>query len=113
MSPDHDLAQIWRRLLTFLFDGAGDGGIEVEIGEMDAKAFGSFVALIPPPLGIGTGTLADGRRVKSFLCEAHATRDAEDITAFGRLARLARPRDLEIDSVNCCHQHRHLLRMER
>jgi len=66
-----------------LFDGAGDGGIEVEIWEMDAEAFGSFVAFIPPPLGIGTVTLADGRKVKSFLCEAHATRDAEDITAFG------------------------------
>jgi len=66
-----------------LFDGAGDGGIEVEIWEMDAAALGSFVALIPPPLGIGTVTLADGRKVKSFLCEAHATRDAEDITAFG------------------------------
>ncbi len=50
---------------------------------MDAEAFGSFVALIPPPLGIGTVTLADGRKVKGFLCEAHATRGAEDITAFG------------------------------
>ncbi len=50
---------------------------------MDAEAFGSFVALIPPPLGIGTVTLADGRKVKGFLCEAHAARDAEDITAFG------------------------------
>ncbi len=66
-----------------LFDGAGNGGIEVEIWDMDAEAFGSFVALIPPPLGIGTVTLADGRKVKGFLCEAHAARDAEDITALG------------------------------
>jgi allophanate hydrolase len=66
-----------------LFDGSGPGGIEVEIWEMDEKGFGSFVALIPAPLGIGTLTLADGRPVKGFLCEGHATRGAEDITAFG------------------------------
>jgi allophanate hydrolase len=50
---------------------------------MAEEAFGSFVALIPPPLGIGTITLADGRSVKGFLCEAHATEGAKDITAFG------------------------------
>jgi allophanate hydrolase len=66
-----------------LFYGSGPGGIEVEIWEMDEKGFGSFVALIPAPLGIGTVTLADGRTVKGFLCEGHATRGAEDITAFG------------------------------
>jgi allophanate hydrolase len=65
------------------FDGAGPGGIEVEVWEMAEEAFGSFVALIPPPLGIGTITLADGRSVKGFLCEAHATEGAKDITAFG------------------------------
>jgi hypothetical protein len=43
----------------------------------------SFVAAIPPPLGIGTVTLADGRTVKGFLCEAYATDGAEDITSFG------------------------------
>lgn len=66
-----------------VFDGVGRGGIEVEIWEMDAAAFGSFVALVPPPLGIGTLTLADGGTVKGFLCEAHAVSAAEDITAFG------------------------------
>jgi allophanate hydrolase len=66
-----------------VFDGIGPGAIEVEIWEMDEKGFGSFVALIPAPLGIGTVTLADGRTVKGFLCEGHATRGAEDITAFG------------------------------
>jgi allophanate hydrolase len=66
-----------------VFDGEGRGGIEVEIWQMDEASFGSFVALIPAPLGIGTLTLADGRTVKGFLCEAHAARDAEDITAFG------------------------------
>jgi allophanate hydrolase len=66
-----------------VFDGVGSGGIEVEIWEMDAAGFGSFVGLIPPPLGIGTLTLADGSIVKGFVCEAHAVAAAEDITAFG------------------------------
>lgn len=75
-----------------VFDGEGAGGVELEIWEMDAAAFGSFVALIPPPLGIGTLTLADGSLVKGFLCEPHAVRDAIDITAFGGWrAWLARP----------------------
>lgn len=65
-----------------VFDGSGAGAIEVEVWEMDEQAFGSFVALIPAPLSIGTVTLADGRTVKGFLCEGHATRGAEDITAF-------------------------------
>ncbi len=66
-----------------MFDGSGPGAIEVEIWEMDEGGFGSFVAAIPAPLGIGTVTLADGRTVKGFLCEAHAITGAEDITAFG------------------------------
>ena len=66
-----------------VFDGTGAGGIEVEVWEMDEAAFGSFVALIPPPLGIGTLTLADGSPVKGFLCEAHAVQGATDITAHG------------------------------
>jgi allophanate hydrolase len=66
-----------------VFDSTGTGGIEVEIWDMEEGAFGSFVALIPAPLGIGTVTLADGQTVKGFLCEAHATRGAKDITGFG------------------------------
>jgi allophanate hydrolase len=66
-----------------VFDGTGAGAVEVEIWEMDEGAFGSFVALIPAPLGIGTLTLEDGRTVKGFLCEAHAVRGAEDITPLG------------------------------
>lgn len=66
-----------------VFDGIGKGGVEVEVYEMDHAAFGSFVAIIPPPLGIGTVTLADGSLVKGFLCEAHAVAGARDITALG------------------------------
>lgn len=42
----------------------------VELWQMDEAGFGSFVASIPAPLGIGTLTLADGRSVKGFLREA-------------------------------------------
>lgn len=66
-----------------VFDGKGAGGIEVEIWSMDASAFGSFVALIPAPLGIGTVTLEGGTAVKGFLCEAHAVTGAENITVTG------------------------------
>lgn len=62
---------------------AGGSAIEVEVWEMPARHFGSFVALIPPPLGIGTLTLDDGSSVQGFLCEALATQDAEDISSFG------------------------------
>lgn len=57
--------------------------IEVEIWEVPASAFGGFVDGIPAPLGIGTLTLENGRQVKGFLCEAHATRGAREITSLG------------------------------
>jgi allophanate hydrolase len=57
--------------------------IEVELWDMPVSAFGSFVALIPPPLGIGSLQLADGRMVKGFICEAWALQGATDITAYG------------------------------
>ena len=66
-------------------DGRNNAGgpIEVEIWEMPASAFGSFVDGIPAPLGIGTVTLEDGQQVKGFLCEAHATKGAHEITGLG------------------------------
>ena len=57
--------------------------IEVEVWELPIAAFGSFVAGIPAPLGIGTVELEDGETVKGFLCEAHATAEARDITELG------------------------------
>ncbi|HJY76228.1 MAG TPA: allophanate hydrolase [Burkholderiales bacterium] len=63
-------------------DEAG-GAIEVEIWEVPASAFGGFVDGIPAPLGIGTLALENGRQVKGFLCEAHATRGAREITSLG------------------------------
>jgi allophanate hydrolase len=57
--------------------------IEVEVWAVPASHFGSFVALIPAPLGIGKLELADGRRVCGFLCEAVGLAGAEDISALG------------------------------
>jgi allophanate hydrolase len=57
--------------------------IEVEVWSVPSHAFGSFVAGIPAPLGIGKITLADRRQVSGFLCEAHALSAAQDITSFG------------------------------
>lgn len=57
--------------------------IEIEIWEMPLHRFGEFVAEIPAPLGIGTLELADGRTVKSFICEPWAIDGATDITALG------------------------------
>jgi allophanate hydrolase len=66
-----------------VFDGRGRGGIELEIWALRTDQLGAFLAEVPPPLGIGTITLADGSTVKGFLCEAHASNDAADITSFG------------------------------
>lgn len=63
---------------------AGTGApIAVEIWEMGADQFGSFVSLVPPPLAIGTLRLSGGCQVKGFLCEELATRGARDITEHG------------------------------
>ena len=57
--------------------------IEVEVWALPLSQFGAFVTLVPPPLGIGTIVLSDGRLVQSFICEGHAVQGAEDISAFG------------------------------
>jgi allophanate hydrolase len=67
-------------LLRVESDGAS---IAVEVWEMPSTAVGSFLALIPPPLGLGSVELADGRHVYGFLCESHALASARDVTAFG------------------------------
>lgn len=56
-------------------------------------AFGSFVALIPAPLSIGTVSLEDGTSVKGLLCEVHAVKGAENITSFGGWRELAEPQN--------------------
>ncbi|WP_241147954.1 allophanate hydrolase [Minwuia thermotolerans] len=65
----------------------GGGAVEVEIWRLPACAVGALLAAIPAPLGLGSIALADGGTVKGFLCEAAATGDARDITAFGSWRR--------------------------
>lgn len=62
-----------------------DQGAEiiVELWDVPLQHFGSFVALIPAPLGIGTLALKDGREVKGFICEGVAVKAAQDITHLG------------------------------
>jgi allophanate hydrolase len=76
-------------------------GIELEIWRLSAEAFGSFVAEVPAPMGIGTVELADGRSVKGFICESAALEGATEITQYGgwrnylaslpRVSKAARP----------------------
>jgi len=63
-------------------DGTG-AGVATEIWSLDAASFGTFVAKIPAPLGIGTLRLADGSTAKGFLVEAEAVKGARDISEFG------------------------------
>jgi len=62
-----------------------DGGaaIDVEVWRMPVEHFGSFVAGIPAPLGIGKVKLEDGSVVSGFLCESLGVADAADISALG------------------------------
>lgn len=61
----------------------GGASIEVEVWSIPLHQYGSFVAGIPSPLGIGTVELEDGTSVQGFVCEAIATLEAEDITHLG------------------------------
>ena len=73
----------WRPGMVRVGHGAGGGAIDMEIWELPASEFGSFVAGIPAPLGIGTVVLDDGSGVQGFVCEAIAADGARDITALG------------------------------
>jgi allophanate hydrolase len=63
--------------------GGGGESIIVEVWEMAASEFGSFVDLIPSPLGIGNVELEDGRWVNGFICEGYGLEGARDVTGFG------------------------------
>lgn len=66
--------------LVYSDEGAA---IALEVYEMGVAEFGSFVVEVPPPLAIGTVTLADGTSVKGFVVEPRALTGAEDITHLG------------------------------
>lgn len=58
-------------------------GLEVEVWALSHAAFGAVTEEVPPPLAIGTVTLADGARVKGFVCEPAGLDGAEEITRYG------------------------------
>ncbi|WP_419964659.1 allophanate hydrolase [Pelomonas cellulosilytica] len=62
---------------------SGGTAIALEVWDVPSSTVGSFLALIPPPLGLGSVELADGRWVHGFICEGHALTDARDVSAFG------------------------------
>ncbi|MEW8269408.1 MAG: allophanate hydrolase [Candidatus Thiodiazotropha taylori] len=66
-----------------ILDEVEGAAIEVEVWSMPQSQFGSFVAAIPSPLGIGKLQLADGSEVSGFICEPYAISKAEEITGFG------------------------------
>lgn len=57
--------------------------IELEVYAVPQSAIGSFLAMIPPPLGLGSVELADGSWVKGFICEPCGIAGAQDISHFG------------------------------
>ncbi|MDZ4291763.1 MAG: allophanate hydrolase [Hydrogenophaga sp.] len=61
----------------------GGAAIDMEVWEMPAQHFGSFVDGIPAPLGIGKVKLANGSWVSGFVCEAIGVEGGTDITALG------------------------------
>lgn len=66
-----------------VYDEQNGRAIEVEIWAVPNAEFGSFVANIPSPLGIGKVTLSDGRQLSGFICEPFAINNATEITHLG------------------------------
>ena len=66
-----------------VLDETNGRAIEVEVWSVPAEHFGSFVAGIPAPLGIGKVRLADGSQCSGFICEPYGIDGAEDITELG------------------------------
>ena len=88
----------------------GGVAIDVEVWRMPVEHFGSFVAGIPAPLGIGKVKLEDGSMVSGFLCESLGVADAADISALGgwrqifedaRLKRRCKPRHSDVGISTC------------
>ncbi|MCW5261814.1 allophanate hydrolase [Verminephrobacter eiseniae] len=61
----------------------GGAAIALELWDMPQAQMGSFLALIPPPLGLGQVELADGSWATGFICEGYALQAAQDITGHG------------------------------
>jgi allophanate hydrolase len=64
-------------------DDVAGAAIEIEIWQIPVTEFGSFVAGIPSPLGIGKVETSDGRWLPGFICEPFALTGAKEITQLG------------------------------
>lgn len=64
-------------------DDAKGGSIEVEVWAMPKHHLGSFLALIPSPLGLGKVELIEGDQVVGFICEPYVLEGATEITHTG------------------------------
>ncbi|WP_228767053.1 allophanate hydrolase [Thiomicrorhabdus heinhorstiae] len=62
---------------------SGGESIALEVWAMPKEHLGSFLALIPSPLGLGKVELIDGREVVGFICEPYGIEDAREITETG------------------------------
>ena len=63
--------------------GVEGTAIAVEVWEMPVDAYGSFVAAIAWPLGIGSIEMSDGSMLQGFVCDSSAVANARDISEFG------------------------------
>ena len=64
-------------------DAQNGSAIELEVWRLPVSAYGSFVAGIPSPLGIGQVELENGEWVQGFVCESWAVQGAEEISQLG------------------------------
>ena len=62
---------------------ASGTSIEVEVWRLPLANFGSFVAAIPAPLGIGKVELKSGNWCSGFICEGGAITNATNISSWG------------------------------
>ncbi|MGJ7536728.1 MULTISPECIES: allophanate hydrolase [unclassified Variovorax] len=69
--------------LQRVVEGNEGAAIALEVWAVPLAQVGSFLSLIPPPLGLGSVELADGSWVKGFICEGHALAGAQDVTFHG------------------------------
>lgn len=63
----------------------GGAQISLEVYSIPLEKFGTFMAMVPQPLGIGSVELESGEIVKSFICEesGYMQSGTRDITQFG------------------------------
>lgn len=66
-----------------IMDADEGQAIDVEVWSLPSSEFGSFVAGIPAPLGIGKVKLISGETVSGFICESSGLEGADEITHLG------------------------------